>query len=361
MRTTLLALVLLIGVSRADTRPQLTQEERTNGAQILGGVEPVLPAARAATAQIQNAKGRAVATAVWVGAEGYFLTKASEVPELEKHRILWTEKQTAAIREIHRLTAHDLVLAQAVNVSGVTPVKFERSTPKTAYGQWLAAPIKGGREIRIGVVSAQPRKIPGFGAAMGIRMENQPPAILGVRISGIAEECPAAAAGLRAGDLITSIEGKPARSMQEVSEHIKNFQPGDFIEVKYSREGQPSSTRVRLASRTKIMMNWDGEDFANGGISLRTDNYASIIQHDLPLSPLDMGGPLFDLEGRALGINIARVDRVTTFALPSSVFWKDIEPLLEADRHPPKALKVEEEVKPTSKGGQKVKAVSKKP
>ena len=109
MRVGLLSLLLLAGVSRADTRPQLTHEERTNGAQILGGVEPVLPAARASTAQIQNAKGKPVATAVWVGAEGYFLTKASEVPELEKHRILWAEKKTAAIREIHRLTAHDLV------------------------------------------------------------------------------------------------------------------------------------------------------------------------------------------------------------------------------------------------------------
>lgn len=339
MKLCLATLLLLLGVCQADTRPQLTLEERTNGAKTLVDVEPTLPAARACVAQIQNAKGKPVATAVWVGADGYFLTKASEVPELEKHRIQWAENKTAAIREIRRLSAHDLVLAQAVSVEGVTPVKFEAAAVKTAYGQWLAAPVKGGREIRIGVISAQSRKVPGFGAAMGIRMDDQPSKDPGVRISRVSEESPASAAGLREGDLMTAIEGKPAINIEDVSKLIQSFQPGDFIEVKYSREGKASSTRVRLASRTKIMMNWDGEDFANGGISLRTDNFASVIQHDLPLSPIDMGGPLFDLEGRALGINIARVDRVTTFALPASVFWKEIQPLIETDRHPPKALK----------------------
>jgi S1-C subfamily serine protease len=334
-----LLFVCLFGVAHADTRATLSQEERTNGAQILGGVETTLPGARAAVAQIKDAKGKAVSTAVWVGTDGYFLTKASEVPELEKQRIHWAKEKSAEIREIHRLNAHDLVLAQAVGVSGVTPVKFETAASKTAYGQWLAAPVKGGSEIRIGVISAQPRKIQGFGAAMGIRMDEQPSRIPGVRITGLAEESPAAAAGLKAGDLITALDGKPATDMKQVSDLIKSYQPGDFMEVKYSREGKPRTTRVRLASRMKIMMNWDGEDFANGGISLRTDNFARIIQHDLPLTPLDMGGPLFDLEGHALGINIARVDRVTTFALPASVFWKEIEPLIEADRHPPKALK----------------------
>ncbi len=331
--------LLFLSLAQADTRPTLSQEERTNGAHILGGVQTTLPAARAAVGQIKDAKGKAVSTAVWVGSDGYFLTKASEVPELEKHRIHWAKDKSAAIREIQRLNAHDLVLAQAVGVSGVTPVKFEMSNTKTAYGQWLAAPVKGGSEIRIGVISAQPRKIQGFGAAMGIRMDEQPSRIPGVRITGLAEESPAAAAGLKAGDLITALDGKPASDMKQVSDLIKSYQPGDYIEVKFSREGKPRSARVRLASRMKIMQNWDGEDFANGGISLRTDNYARVIQHDLPLTPLDMGSPLFDLEGHALGINIARVDRVTTFALPASVFWKKIEPLIEADRHPPKAMK----------------------
>lgn len=334
----LIGLLLTSIAAWADPRPQLALQERTNGTDLLKAVEPVLPGARAAAARITDAKGRHVASAVWVGADGYFLTKASETPELEKGHIEWAQEQHADIREIHRLPALDLVLAQAVGVNGVTPARFDLASSKPGYGQWLASAVQGGREIRIGVISAQPRKIPGLGAAMGIRMGEQP-AKGGVLITGIAEDSPAGAAGLREGDVLLMIQGQPATDVKTVHDLIKKQQPGDQLEVQYRRKDRTAKARVRLASRTKIMMNWDGEDFANGGISIRTDNYASVLQHDLPLSPLDMGGALFDLEGKALGINIARVDRVTTFALPASVFWKEIEPLIEADRHPPKALR----------------------
>ncbi len=65
-----------------------------------------------------------------------------------------------------------------------------------------------------------------------------------------------------------------------------------------------------------------------------------MLQHDLPLSPIDMGSPLLDLEGHVIGINIARVDRVTTFALPSEIFWPAVQEWLKADRNPPKAVPV---------------------
>jgi len=32
-----------------------------------------------------------------------------------------------------------------------------------------------------------------------------------------------------------------------------------------------------------------------------------------------MGGPVFNLEGNCIGINIARVDRVTVFTLPANI------------------------------------------
>ena len=47
-----------------------------------------------------------------------------------------------------------------------------------------------------------------------------------------------------------------------------------------------------------------------------------VIQHELPLTPQAMGGPLVNLQGKAMGINIARADRVTTFTLPATVAIK---------------------------------------
>ncbi len=324
-------------VAQAGPRATLSPEERTNGTQALGEIEPLLPAVRRAAAQIIAEDGRALAAAVWVGSDGYLLTKASETPDLEKARVRWSADRSASLREIHRLPVFDLVLAQAVGVQGVDCTDFSQAVPVPPYGQWLASPTYGGRELRIGVISAQPRAIPGLGPAMGIRMDEKP-LKQGVRILSIAEDSPAAAAGMEPGDVLTRIAQEAAKDVKTVHEIIRRHQPGDLVSIHYLRHGESKTARVRLASRTRIMMNWDGEDFANGGISIRTDDFPSIIQHDLPLGPQDMGSPLYDLEGRAVGINIARVDRVTTFALPASVFWAKIHPLIEADRHPPKAL-----------------------
>jgi S1-C subfamily serine protease len=79
-------------------------------------------------------------------------------------------------------------------------------------------------------------------------------------------------------------------------------------------------------------MNWEGEDFANHGTSLRTDNFPEVIQHDLPLNPEDMGGAVFDLKGRAIAVNIARVDRVTNYALPVETFLPEVTRWMKEDR-----------------------------
>ena len=36
----------------------------------------------------------------------------------------------------------------------------------------------------------------------------------------------------------------------------------------------------------------------SGKVSVRRTGFKRVIQHEVSLGPLDMGGPLFDLEGR---------------------------------------------------------------
>jgi S1-C subfamily serine protease len=42
-----------------------------------------------------------------------------------------------------------------------------------------------------------------------------------------------------------------------------------------------------------------------------------IFQHDQPLNPEDCGSVLVDLHGEVVGVNIARVSRVDTYAIPA--------------------------------------------
>jgi serine protease Do len=242
---------------------------------------------------------------------------------------------------VRREVRFDLLLVQAVGVDNLRPVSFGAAKPLT-LGQWLCSTAEKGKEPRIGIVSARSRRIPGTGAALGIRMEEKTlQEFKGVRIVGIASESPAEAAGLHEGDVLVTIAGEAVGQYRRVHEIVSKRQPGEIIEVRFRRKDKEETCRVRLASRTKVLQNWEGEDFANGGISLRSDNFPEVLQHDIPLFPSDMGGPVATLEGKVVGINIARVDRVTTFALPVEAFWTEAQQWMKEDRHPPKAVPAE--------------------
>ena len=187
----------------ADTPlPTLPPEQRTNGKQTLSAVSPLKPLTLDCAARIESVLERPICTATIVGADGYVLTKASEVPDLDKARVRFADGRTAALREVHREARLDLVLAQAVGITGLPVVSFGASKPLT-LGQWLCSTADAGQEPRIGIVSAARRAIPGTGAALGIRMdEKTPKEVKGVRIIGIASESPAEIADKLADKLI---------------------------------------------------------------------------------------------------------------------------------------------------------------
>ena len=45
-----------------------------------------------------------------------------------------------------------------------------------------------------------------------------------------------------------------------------------------------------------------------------------------------MGGAVYDIQGRAVAINIARVDRVTNYALPVELFLPEVLKWMREDR-----------------------------
>jgi len=55
-------------------------------------------------------------------------------------------------------------------------------------------------------------------------------------------------AGLKVGDVITSIEGHPTSSSDAVVAAIRNFRPGDKVTVTYSRDGKTATAEVTLDS-----------------------------------------------------------------------------------------------------------------
>ena len=71
----------------------------------------------------------------------------------------------------------------------------------------------------------------------------------GARVGRVTGGTPAAKAGLRAGDLIVAVGGKPIGSLNELRSAINNRKPGDKVSLTYRRNGENHTVNVTLASR----------------------------------------------------------------------------------------------------------------
>ena len=71
-----------------------------------------------------------------------------------------------------------------------------------------------------------------------------------------------------------------------------------------------------------------------GPVSGRASDFSAVFQHDTVIRPVDCGGPLVDLSGKAIGINIARAGRTETYALPADVILPLLEPLRDGKLAP---------------------------
>ncbi len=88
---------------------------------------------------------------------------------------------------------------------------------------------------------------------------NLPPAVRkiygiqrGVPISAVVAGGPAARAGLRAGDVIVAIGGKPVRSGQQLLAAIVRRRVGSRVEVSFRRRGKPMEAAVQVANRDRL-------------------------------------------------------------------------------------------------------------
>lgn len=68
----------------------------------------------------------------------------------------------------------------------------------------------------------------------------------GISITGLNEGFGAEKAGLKEGDIITAIDNKTMKSVNEVIEYIASFEPGDLVTVAYLRNGERNSAKVEL-------------------------------------------------------------------------------------------------------------------
>jgi serine protease Do len=83
------------------------------------------------------------------------------------------------------------------------------------------------------------------------------------------------------------------------------------------------------------------QDSMGSILSNRRGGFPVILQHDTVLRHTDCGGPLVDLDGKVVGINISRTGRVESYAIPAEVVQKRLDDLMSGKLAPKDGVKCE--------------------
>jgi serine protease Do len=137
-----------------------------------------------------------------------------------------------------------------------------------------------------------------------------------LRIKFVSPNNAAALAGLKAGDILSTINGAALADELDFMKAVGKHQAGDTIQVGLIREGQQVIKPVVLQYPPQRQGNHPAERFA-GGKSIRRDGFSGVYIQDGSIKATECGGPVFDLTGRFIGINIARLSRTSTAILPA--------------------------------------------
>jgi serine protease Do len=117
--------------------------------------------------------------------------------------------------------------------------------------------------------------------------------------------------------MILSINAKPVPDAETLMATIGGYKPNDTITIKFKRDGKEEEVKATLGKRPASSTRGDFQNRLGSELSERRGGFPSILQHDTVLKPGSCGGPLVDLDGNVIGINIARAGRTESYALPS--------------------------------------------
>jgi serine protease Do len=316
----LLVLLVLTGPSGLHAQPRsstsLPANRFRNGEETLRAFAPVSQATRHSVVKF-NVNGETVALGTVVDAQGLVLTKASELKPGTLTCWLASDQE---VRASILATNEDLDLALVrVQAQGLKPVRWASSPP--VVGQWAVTVGIPPTPHAVGVISALPRRVRPERALIGVQFQNGGSA---PRIEEVLAGFGAEKAGLRPGDIIVAINGEQVSDRQQVVEVLRDFREGQTVKLRVQRAGDQFDAQVQLmvAGGERLGRGSFSQERASrllGAVSQRAAGFEEVLEHDTVLSPWLCGGPLVDLDGNVIGLNIARAARVSTYALPPRI------------------------------------------
>jgi hypothetical protein len=148
--------------------------------------------------------------------------------------------------DYHRPT-DDWQHIEAEGVASVATLAYElsaRLASRPDKPEFIAKAAPGGH----GTASGDAGSVGGYGPYFG-SVPDFADAEGGVKFAEVRESSPAAKAGLKAGDIMTSFDGKPVRTLYDFTFALREKKPGDEVDVTVMRDGKPLTVKVLLTTR----------------------------------------------------------------------------------------------------------------
>lgn len=132
----------------------------------------------------------------------------------------------------------------------------------------------------------------------------------GIYVAKVLEESSAEEAGLKAGDVITAIDGKEMNKMADLQEYLAKKRPGDKVSVSYLRDKKKASKTMTLKNEqgnTQVVKKAD-LDVLGGNFRAITDGQKKQLNIGYGLEVLKVNSGKFKDAGITKGFIIQRVN-----------------------------------------------------
>ncbi|HZZ29447.1 MAG TPA: trypsin-like peptidase domain-containing protein [Pirellulales bacterium] len=310
--------------------------------EVRAAFQSVVAASDAATVRVVSG-GKDVALGTVVGSEGWIITKYSELRDPVICR--FTNGRQLHAQVVGYDPDYDLAMLK-VDATGLKTVDWANDEHGPAVGQLVATASPGDLPIAVGVISVPERKIPAHSGWLGIHFGDGNNAQILRVLSG----SPAEQAGLKADDILLELNEQKVADSAQFVDLIHRLRPGDQVHllVKRGDDQLKFAATLKRAEDVGVVSRNDRMNEMGGALSYRSFSFPKVIQHDTVLRPADCGGPLVDLSGKVVGINIARAGRTESYAVPADNVRKLLADLENGHLAPPEPLPGTKETKSTS-------------
>lgn len=266
-------------------------------------------------------QGERAAFGTVVDGEGSVVTKASEVGEAPQCRL---PNGKIVEAEVSRTIAQFDLAILKVATGQLRPIRWSCESPKP-QGTLVAAGDHLGRPLALGIVSVQAgnRYTWPFKEVQTAPLRPKPRAYVASLLGKSSEQGfqveyaygEAAKAGIQAGDVILSINGSELGAAAFLRALISGLAPGTEVQLLLARGASQLNLTAPLAAAPYMQR----AEMSSRYRSFRWDDFPVVFEHDIALWLDECGGPVIDLDGRAIGITIARVGPHGCVAIPAEL------------------------------------------